>query len=166
MLSQRGRLTIEIISWSISMKFMWPYCIMKIRLFKYIENFTTKNEYFQMKTSGSFHISVQNINCVYLLELLWWGSSNEYQQSMFLSRNKKIDVYHCKPQFYCIKVGFKRVKTILAQTANAKGFPAVTFKPEKIRTRNFGFSGFTQLSLCPYMPLSWLVAIHWARSPR
>ena len=29
-------------------------------------------------------------------------------------RNKKINVYPCKPQFYCIKVGFKGVKTIQA----------------------------------------------------
>ena len=29
---------------------------------------------------------------------------------MFFSRNKKINVYPCKPQFYCIKVGFKGVK--------------------------------------------------------
>ena len=36
--------------------------------------------------------------------------SNEYQQSMFLSRNKKYNVYPCKPQFYYIKVGFKWVK--------------------------------------------------------
>ena len=35
------------------------------------------------------------------------GGSNEYPQSMFLSRNKKNNVYPCKPQFYCIKVGFK-----------------------------------------------------------
>ena len=31
---------------------------------------------------------------------------------MFLSRNKKNNVYPCKPQFYCIKGGFKGVKTI------------------------------------------------------
>ena len=31
---------------------------------------------------------------------------------MFLSRNKKNNVYPCKPQFYYIKVGFKRVKII------------------------------------------------------
>ena len=29
---------------------------------------------------------------------------------MFLIRNKKINVYPCKPQFYCIKVGFKGSK--------------------------------------------------------
>ena len=38
------------------------------------------------------------------------GGSNEYPQSMFLSRNKKNNVYPCKPQFYYIKVGFKGVK--------------------------------------------------------
>ena len=31
---------------------------------------------------------------------------------MFLRRNKKNNVYPCKPQFYYIKVGFKRVKII------------------------------------------------------
>ena len=35
-------------------------------------------------------------------------------QSMFLSRNKKNNVYPCKPQFYYIKVGFKGVKIIQA----------------------------------------------------
>ena len=40
------------------------------------------------------------------------GGSNEYPQSMLLSRNKKNNVYHCKPQFYYIKVGFKGVKII------------------------------------------------------
>ena len=52
-----------------------------------------KNENFQMKNSGSFHISARNIDCGYLLELPWWGGSNEYPQSMFLSRNKKNNVY-------------------------------------------------------------------------
>ena len=33
--------------------------------------------------------------------------SNKYPQFMFLSRNKKNNVYPCKPQFYYIKVGFK-----------------------------------------------------------
>ena len=33
---------------------------------------------------------------------------------MFLSRDKKNDVYRCKPQFYKIKVGFKGAKIILA----------------------------------------------------
>ena len=33
---------------------------------------------------------------------------------MFLSRNKKNNVYPCKSQFYSIKVGFKGVKIIKA----------------------------------------------------
>ena len=53
-----------------------------------------------------FYISSQNIDCVYSLEPPRRGGSNEYTQSMFLSRNKKNNVYPCKPQFYCIKVGF------------------------------------------------------------
>ena len=56
-----------------------------------------------MKNSSSFHTSAQNIDCGYLLEPPWWGGSNEYPQSMFLSRNKKINVYPCKPQFYFVK---------------------------------------------------------------
>ena len=59
-----------------------------------------------MKNSGSLHISAQNIDFGYSLEPPRRGGSNEYPQSMFLSRNKKINVYPCKPQFYCIKVGF------------------------------------------------------------
>ena len=64
------------------------------------------------KNSDIFHISAQNIDFGYPLELLRWGSSNEYPQSKFLSRNKKNNVYPCKPQFYYIKVGFKGVKII------------------------------------------------------
>ena len=35
------------------------------------------------------------------------GGSNEYPQSMFLSKNKKNNVYPCKPQFYYIKWGLR-----------------------------------------------------------
>ena len=78
-------------------------------IFKDIETFTIKREHFQIKNSDIFHISAQNIDCGYSLEPPWQGGSNEYPQSMFLSRNKKNNVYPCKPQFYCIKVGFKGV---------------------------------------------------------
>ena len=68
--------------------------ITKTRLFKYIENFTSKNRNFSVKkTPDIFHISAQNINCGYLLEPPRRGGSNEYPQSMFLSRNKKNNVY-------------------------------------------------------------------------
>ena len=65
-----------------------------------------------MKNSGSFHISAQTIDCGYLLEPPLRGGSNEYPQSMFLSRYKKVNVHPCRPKFYYIKVGFKGVKTI------------------------------------------------------
>ena len=66
----------------------------------------------QTKNTDIFHISAQNIDCGYSLEPPRRGGSNEYPQSMFLSRNKKNNVYPCKPQFYYIKVGFKGVKII------------------------------------------------------
>ena len=55
------------------------------------------------------------------------GGSNEYPRSMFLSRNKKNNVYPCKPQFYYIKVGFKGVKIIWVCFRNAN---ATYMKPE------------------------------------
>ena len=65
-----------------------------------------------MKISHIFLISAQNIDCGYSLEPPRWGGSNEYPQSMFLSRNKENYIYPCKPQFYYIKMGFKGVKII------------------------------------------------------
>ena len=90
--------------------------ITKTSLFKYTENFTTKNknENFQIKILIFFHISAQNINCWYSLEPPRRGCSNEYPQSMFLSRNKKYNVYPCKPQIYYIKVGLNGVNIIRA----------------------------------------------------
>ena len=58
------------------------------------------------KTSDIFHTSAHNIDSGYSLESFRRGSSNEYPQSMFLSRKKKNNVYPCKPQFCNIKVGF------------------------------------------------------------
>ena len=72
----------------------------------------SKTENFQIKISDIFHISAQNIDCGYSLEPPRWGGSNEYPQSMFLSRNKKNNVYPRKLQFYYIKVGFKGVNII------------------------------------------------------
>ena len=48
-----------------------------------------KTERFQIKNSDIFHISAQNIDCGYSLEPPRRGGSNEYPQSMFLSRNKR-----------------------------------------------------------------------------
>ena len=69
-------------------------------------------ENFPIKNSDIFHISSQNIDCGYSLEPPRRGGSNEYPQSMFLIRNKKHNVYPCKPRFYYIKVGFDGVKII------------------------------------------------------
>ena len=66
-----------------------------------------KKENFQIKNSDIVYISAQNIDCGYSLETPRRGGSNGYPQSMFLNRNKKNNVYPCKPQFYYIEVGFK-----------------------------------------------------------
>ena len=71
-----------------------------------------KTENFQIKNSDIFYSSAHNINCGYSLEPPRRGGSNEYPQSMFLIRNKKNNVYPCKPQLYYIKVGFEGVKII------------------------------------------------------
>ena len=63
-----------------------------------------------MKNSDIFHISAKNIDCGYSLEPPRRGGSNEYPHSLFLSSNKKNNVYPCKPLFYFIKVGFKGSK--------------------------------------------------------
>ena len=73
-----------------------------------------KNDNFLIINSDIFHVSAQNIYCGYSLEPPRRGGSNEYPQSMVLSRNKKNNVYPCKTQFYYIKVGFKGVKIVLA----------------------------------------------------
>ena len=77
----------------------WKLHVQKLKIFRY-------------KNSNIFLISAQNIDCGYSLEPPRRGGSNEYPQSMFLSRNKKNNVYPCKPQFYYIKVGFKGVNII------------------------------------------------------
>ena len=57
----------------------------------------SSGERFQ-RPSPLVRISAQDIDC---------GRFYEYPQSLFLSRNKKDNVYHCKPQFCYIKVGIK-----------------------------------------------------------
>ena len=83
-----------------------------IQIYKkfYLQKLKKKNQI--KKNSDIFHISAQNIDCGYSLEPPLRGGSNVYLQSMFSGRNKENNVYPCKPQFYCIKVGFKGVKMI------------------------------------------------------
>ena len=87
------------------------------------------DENFQIKNSDILIISVQNIDCVYSFEPPRRGGSNEYPQSIFLSRNKKNNVYPCKPQFHYIKVGFKGVKIIKACFRDVKNGTLVS-QPE------------------------------------
>ena len=104
---------------------MFLLCITKTCLFKYTENLTTKKLKFSMKNTDIFQIFVQNIDCGYSLEPPRRGGSNEYPQSMFLSRNKINNVYPCKPQFYYIKVGFKGVRIIYVCFRDDKNLSSV-----------------------------------------
>ena len=58
-----------------------------------------KTESFQIKILIGFHISTQNIDCGYSLELPRRGGSNDYPQSMFLSIIKKIMYTPVNPSF-------------------------------------------------------------------
>ena len=90
----------------------WTYHYENTPIHIYRKFHLQNTEYFQIKNSNIFHISAQNIDCGYSLEPPRRGGSNEYPQSMLLSRNKKNNVYPCKPQFCYIKVGFEGVKII------------------------------------------------------
>ena len=83
--------------------------ITKTRLFKYIENFTSKTEKFQIKKSDIFHNITRNIESGYSLEPFGRCGSNEYPQSMFFSKIRKIMYTPVKNIFFYIKVGFKGV---------------------------------------------------------
>ena len=73
------------------------FLITKTRLFKYTENFTTKNWKFSDKNSDIFHIPAQNIDRGYSLEQHHRGGSMTSIHNLLLSRNKKNNVYPCKP---------------------------------------------------------------------
>ena len=83
------------------------YCfVTKTRLFKYIQNFTSKIwKFSDKKLWYFFHISAQNIDCWYSLEPPRRGGSNKYRQSMFSSKNKKNNINPCKPSFTLYKSG-------------------------------------------------------------
>ena len=70
---------------------------------KYRNCYHQKIKKIQIKNSDVFHFSAQNIDCGYAIEPPR-GGSNAYPQSMFLSRNKKNNVYPYKPQFYYIEI--------------------------------------------------------------
>ena len=67
---------------------------------QYTEIFkVVKNENFQKKKNDIFLIFAQNIDCGYTLEPPLRGGSNEYPQSMFLSKNKKKRYTPAYPSF-------------------------------------------------------------------
>ena len=71
----------------------------------YRKKLNLKTENFQIKNSDIFHISAQNIDCVYSLEPPLRGGSNEYHDLCFWAEIKKNNVYPCKPLFYQITAG-------------------------------------------------------------
>ena len=77
---------------------------MPFRIYKKIS--PPKTENFQIKNSDFLYFCSKH-RLWYSLEQLQWGGSNEYQKSIFLSRNKKNNLYPCKPQFYYIKGGLR-----------------------------------------------------------
>ena len=97
---------------------MWPHVYIKFDLGRYENTSIQIYRKFHLQKlifvliKKFWFFSAQNIDCGYTLEPPREGSSNEYKQSMCLSRNKKNNLYPYKPQFYYIKVGFKEVKII------------------------------------------------------
>ena len=77
-------------NWQASLVELYCQNITKIRLFKYIENFTSQNwKFSDKKNSDISHFSAQKIDCGYSLESPRRGGSNEYPQSMFLAKWEK-----------------------------------------------------------------------------
>ena len=68
------------------------YTLLKQAYSNILKILLQKNENFQIKNSDIFHISAQIINCGYSFEPPRRGSSNEYPQSMYLSRKTKTNV--------------------------------------------------------------------------
>ena len=65
----------------------------------YTDFLALKIETFQLKIFDIFLIFAQNIDCGYTLEPPRRGGSNEYPQSMFWRKNKKIRYTPAYPSF-------------------------------------------------------------------
>ena len=109
------------------------FTITKTRLFKYMENFTSRNWKFSDKNLWLFSYFSLNIDCGYSLEPPRRGRSNGYPQSMFSRKNKKNNVYRCKPQLYYIKVGFKGLKIIKACFLDARNVALIDLPKDNYR---------------------------------
>ena len=73
--------------------------ITKTSLFKYIENFTTKNWKFSDKKKLSFHISAENIDCGYSLEPPRRGGSKSTYNLGFWAELREIMYTPVNPSF-------------------------------------------------------------------
>ena len=95
--------------WSVYFTILDPVVILVTTVISHYENkpiqiywkfYNQKRENFQIKNSDIFHISAQNIDCGYSLELPnRRGSSNEYPQSMFWAEIRKIMYTPVNPSF-------------------------------------------------------------------
>ena len=76
----------------------------------YWKFYNQKTENFQIKNSDIFHIPAQNIDCGYSLEPPRRGGSNEYPQSIFFSKIRKIIYTPVNPSFTIWKRGLRGSK--------------------------------------------------------
>ena len=90
----------------------WNGTITKTCLFKYTENFTTKNEVLDKKNLIFFIFLLKTYTVGTRWNRLTEAILTSTQNLCFGQKYEKNNVYSCKPQFYYIKVGFKRVKII------------------------------------------------------
>ena len=68
------------VSWT---NFHGPKDVRAFEVRLYAENFTIKNENFQIKNSDIFHISAQHIDCGYSLESPRWDGSTSTHNLCF-----------------------------------------------------------------------------------
>ena len=81
------------------------------RAYANILKFSPQNIWkFSDKNSDIFHISAQNIYCGYTLEPPRRGGSNEYPQSMFWAKIRKIIYTPLNPSFTIWKWGLRGLK--------------------------------------------------------
>ena len=91
---------------------LYRIIITKTSLFKYTEIFTTKNWNFSDKNSDIFSYFCSKHRLWVLVRTASARRFYRVPTIYVFDRNKKNNVYPCKPQFYYIKVGFKGVNII------------------------------------------------------
>ena len=76
-----------------------PFALRKHAYSNILNILQPKTENCYIKNSNIFHIPAQNIDCGYSLEPPRIGGSNEYPQSKFLSKIRKIMYTPVNPSF-------------------------------------------------------------------